>query len=224
MAPGSSPSPKHGYRATLGSSGSIRRPGACNLYSATTTTRWSTAHRRPNAWRRPQRRIPSWSSWASVKSKAAAFTWGSGSSTQRETPWRNGASSSPRMSSAPSSVKVMAAIFRSTQPSWAASVHCAAGSTCSRCRNTQCMRRTSRCMSPPGQAFLCTAVVPMHSAPKSTMPRAVSMQLKVSALSLHPAPRSPGRWCKRYAAMMRRNANCCSKAAVSRRFTPPMAS
>ena len=49
-------------RATRGSSGSIRRPGACSSSSATTTTRWSTARRRRSASRRRPRSTASSSS------------------------------------------------------------------------------------------------------------------------------------------------------------------
>jgi aliphatic nitrilase len=48
----------------------------------------------------------------------------------------------------------------------AASARCAAGSICSRCRNTRCMRRTSKCISRPGPASHCIAVAPMRSARK----------------------------------------------------------
>ena len=44
---------------------------------------------------------------------------------------------------------------------------CAAGNICSRCRNTRCTPRTSRCMSAPGRVFRCTIRSPTRSATRS---------------------------------------------------------
>ena len=77
-----------------------------------------------------------------------------------------GASSSPRTWSAPCSAKATAATWRCTTRRWAASARCAAGSTCSRCPSTPCMRRTSRCTSPHGPASRCTAAAPMRWVPR----------------------------------------------------------
>ena len=60
-----------GCRATRGSSGSTRRPGACSSSSATTTTRWSTAARRPTGWpQAAQRARDHGRAWASSERHA----------------------------------------------------------------------------------------------------------------------------------------------------------
>ncbi len=56
--------------------------------------------------------------------------------------------------------------FRSTTPISAESGHCAAGSTFSRCRNTQCTRRTNRFTSVPGPVSRSTQAQRMRWAPR----------------------------------------------------------
>ena len=98
---------------------------------------------------------------------------------------RNGrqraASSSPRTPSARCSAKATARTLRCTSSISAGSARCAAGSICSRCPNTRCMRRTSRCTSRRGRAFRSTIRSRTRSAPRSTTRRARSTRSRARA-------------------------------------------
>ena len=76
-------------------------------------------------------------------------------------------------------------VYPTPSGAWAAS---AAGSTCSRCRNTPCTPRTSRCTSRPGRASRSTGAAPTRSARRSTPPPAGSTRWRAAASW---SPRAP---------------------------------